>query len=184
MQINSLKELRKILKEEKKGYPNTFLDFITFNQRVYNWKCIKLLRKGEYYRGKIKKSKNPFWKFLYLFNRCKRNRLGVKIGAEIPEDTFDIGLIIHHSGSIVINGNSVIGKNCQLHGDNCIGNNGKIGEEKKCPHIGDNVDIGVGAKIIGDIYIANNVKIGANAVVTKSCYEEGSVLVGIPAYKK
>ena len=47
--------------------------------------------------------------------------------------------------------------------------------------IGDNVDIGVGAVIIGNIYIANNVRIGANAVVTKSCYEEGAILVGNPA---
>lgn len=46
---------------------------------------------------------------------------------------------------------------------------------------GDNVEIGVGAKIIGDIYIADGVKIGANAVVVKSCYNKGATLVGIPA---
>lgn len=51
----------------------------------------------------------------------------------------------------------------------------------KAPVIGNNVEIGVGAKIIGDIYIADNIKIGAGAVVTKSFYEEGITLVGIPA---
>ena len=49
------------------------------------------------------------------------------------------------------------------------------------PVIGNNVDIGVGAKIIGDITIADDVKIGAGAVVTKSCLEKGATLVGIPA---
>ena len=46
---------------------------------------------------------------------------------------------------------------------------------------GDRVDIGVGAKIIGDITIADDVKIGAGAVVTKSCLKQGATLVGIPA---
>ena len=74
-----------------------------------------------------------------------------------------------------------VGKNCVLHGDNCIGNNGN---DNVCPIIGDNVDIGVGAKIIGNVHIANNVKIGAGAVVIKSCEELGAVLVGVPAYIK
>ena len=67
-----------------------------------------------------------------------------------------------------------------FHGNNCIGNNGKT---EDCPVIGDNVDIGFGAIIIGNVKIADNVKIGANAVVTKSCLEEGATLVGIPAHK-
>jgi serine O-acetyltransferase len=50
-----------------------------------------------------------------------------------------------------------------------------------CPIIGDNCDIGVGAKIIGDITIADNVTIGAGAIVNKSCLESNVVLAGIPA---
>ncbi|MCO4605885.1 Serine acetyltransferase [Streptococcus infantarius subsp. infantarius] len=61
---------------------------------------------------------------------------------------------------------------------NCIGNSGS---EKQAPIIGNNVDIGVGAKIIGDVKIADNITIGANAVVTKSCTIEGATLVGVPA---
>lgn len=72
-----------------------------------------------------------------------------------------------------------IGKNCQFHGNNCVGNKGVLDEA--APRLGDNVEIGVGAKIIGDIYIADGVKIGANAVVVKSCYNKGATLVGIPA---
>ncbi len=64
-----------------------------------------------------------------------------------------------------------------LHGDNCIGNNGKTAG---CPIIGDNVDIGTGAKILGAIRIANGVKIGAGAVVVKNCLTENATIVGIP----
>ena len=56
-------------------------------------------------------------------------------------------------------------------------------ESKLVAKGGDNVDIGVGAKIIGGVTIADNIKIGANAVVTKSFYEEGITLVGVPARK-
>ena len=48
------------------------------------------------------------------------------------------------------------------------------------PKIGDNVDIGVGAKIIGDITIADNVKIGAGAVIVKSITTPGVTVIGIP----
>lgn len=43
-----------------------------------------------------------------------------------------------------------------------IGTNGK-GD----PVIGDNVEIGAGAKVLGPIMVGNNVKIGANVVVTR-----------------
>ena len=96
------------------------------------------------------------------------------------ENTINKGLRIWHYGSIIVNGNSTIGENCQFHGNNCIGNKGL--PSSKAPHIGNNVDIGVVAVIIGDIFIADNVKIGANAVVVNSCYEEGGILVGNPAH--
>ena len=48
-----------------------------------------------------------------------------------------------------------------MHGDNCIGNNGK---DDECPIIGSHVDIGVGAKILGGVHIADNCTIGAGAV--------------------
>ena len=97
---------------------------------------------------------------------------------EIVENSFDQGLIIHHTGNIVVNGYAKIGKNCSLHGDNCIGNNG-ITEDT--PRIGNGVDIGVGAKIIGGVQIADDITIGAGAVVNKSFLQSGVVIGGIPA---
>ena len=88
------------------------------------------------------------------------------------------GLVIWHFG-VVINANAKIGKNCQFHGDNCVGNKG-VGSEKS-PILGDNIDVGFGAVILGGITIADDCVIGANAVVTKSCLIPGSILVGVPA---
>lgn len=114
-------------------------------------------------------------RFIYRFSK---NILGTKLGIYIPAGVFDEGLHIWHYGNIIVNAESKVGKNCMLHGDNCIGNNGKT---EGCPIIGDNVDIGTGAKILGNIQIANGFKIGAGAVVVKSCLTENATIVGIPA---
>ena len=135
------------------------------------WKYQKLLRKEEYYF--IKNNK-----ILSSFYRRKKNKLGEKLGFTIHKFVFGEGLRIWHYGNIVVNAHARIGKNCTLHGDNCIGNNGT---SSKAPIIGDNVDIGVGAKNIGNITIANNVIIGAGAIVNKSITEENVVVAGIPA---
>ena len=78
-----------------------------------------------------------------------------------------------------MNGSSKVGKNCQLHGDNCIGNVGKSDSLTDCPQIGNNVEIGIGAKVLGGITIADNIKIGANAVVTKSFERKELHLLGL-----
>ena len=176
--IQTRNDLKEYLRYEKKLYPNTLADILTKDQRTYNWKYIKLLRLCEYYYNNRRRS--IFDKLLYLCYRRRKNVLGAKIGVEIWENSFDKGLVIHHNGSIVVNRDCRIGKDCELHGDNCLGN---AGEGRLCPTLGDNVNVGVGAKIIGKIEIANGIKIGANAVVNKSFSEEGITIVGVPAHK-
>ncbi|MGK2897381.1 MAG: serine O-acetyltransferase, partial [Burkholderiaceae bacterium] len=51
------------------------------------------------------------------------------------------------------------------------------------PVIGDNVDIGAGAKVLGRIRVGNNVMIGANAVVTRDVPDD-CIAVGVPAVVK
>lgn len=87
-------------------------------------------------------------------------------------------MLIFHSGFIVINSNSRIGENLVLHGSNCIGNSGT---DSACPIIGDNVELGVGAVVIGNVKIGDHVKIGANATCVKSCERNYVTLVGTPA---
>ena len=72
----------------------------------------------------------------------------------------------------------IAGENCVLRGSNCIGNNGI---EDKNPVLGDNVELGFGAVIIGDVAIASRTVIGANAVVNRSIEDEGGTYVGVPA---
>ena len=99
---------------------------------------------------------------------------------EIGENVFDEGLTIFHFDGIVVNGEAKIGKNCKLHGKNCIGNKGYI---NKAPIIGDNCDIGVSATIIGDIKLGNNITVAAGAVVVDSFEEDDITIGGIPARK-
>ena len=137
---------------------------------------LTLLRKEEYIVNTAKGNKLKGALGLY-YDRC-RNRLGNSLGIEIGLNCFGKGLTIYHLGSIIVNPAARIGENCKLHGANCIGNNGK---SQGVPRIGNNVDIGYGAVIIGDIEIADNVVIGANAVVNKSVLVPGATVVGVPA---
>lgn len=141
--------------------------------KIYSF--VKLLRKTEYYYNTKNRGLN---RFLYAYFKRRKNILGRRLGLELWENTFDCGLRIEHCGNIVVNGHSRVGKNCILHGSNCIGNNGL---SSAAPKIGDNVRLGVGAKVIGGVEIASNITIAAGAVVVNSCDVEGAVLAGVPA---
>ena len=52
-----------------------------------------------------------------------------------------------------------------------------------CPVLGKNVELGIGAKVIGGITLADGIRIGANAVVTKSFLEANITIAGVPAVK-
>ena len=181
--IKSKSELEACLRTESLKYvPKSRLgrlvSFLCYDKEVPIWQYQKLLRKTEYHYNN--KAMSLWHSINYLVCRRRKNRLGAKLGIEIWENSFAEGLQIHHSGNIVVNGNSRIGKNCQLHGSNCIGNDGKSAE---APVIGDNVEIGVGAKIIGGITLADDIKIGAGAIVLTSFTERGITIGGIPARK-
>lgn len=139
------------------------------------WKFQKTLRKLEYYHNCKNSGIN---KLYYFYLRLKFRRISIKLNFTIPINVFGPGLCIVHYGTIVINKNARIGKNCRIHA--CT-NIGASGGEKEAPKLGDNVYIAPGAKIYGNITIPNNTAIGANAVVNKTFKEENMVLAGIPA---
>lgn len=181
--IISKKELKSVLKIESQLYHETgvkamFSDGLTKYHLRENYKYIKALRKCEYYYNN--KEKSLFCKFKYYLSERKKNKIGFRLGIEVCKNSFEQGLLIQHANGIVVNGESKIGKNCILHGGNCIGNNGKNNET---PIIGDNVDVGFGAIIIGKVKIADNIKIGAGAVVVDSFIEKGITIAGVPARK-
>lgn len=117
---------------------------------------------------------------VFIISRLILQRYKYKYGIDIyPATKIRSGFYIGHSGGIVVNVNSVIGKNCNISQGVTIGVSNR-GDNMGSPTIGDNVFIGPGAKIIGGIKIGNNVAIGANAVVTKDV-PDNSVVAGIPA---
>jgi serine O-acetyltransferase len=97
-------------------------------------------------------------------------------GADIPVNCqIAGGLMLNHPNGVVIHPSAVIGANCLIFQQVTIGL-----LESGVPIIGNHVDIGAGAKILGAVHIGNHVKIGANAVVLCDI-PSGATAVGIPA---
>ena len=103
-------------------------------------------------------------------------------GIELPCEA-DVGgnFVIDHFGGIIISGYAKFGNDCRIRNGVVVGLR-RI-EEKFAPVIGNNVDIGAGAKLLGSITIGDNVIIGANAVVL-SDVPANSIAVGVPAIIK
>lgn len=142
--------------------------------KIYRFK--KYLRKAEY-AFNTSNGNRLKW-LLAIYYERKKNKWGDRLGIEIEVNCFGKGLQIFHGAGIVVNPQVRIGENCKLHGGNCIGNNGKTQE---VPILGNNIDIGFGACIIGDVHLGDGISIGSNAVVIKNCLTENAVLVGVPA---
>lgn len=122
-------------------------------------------------------------KIYYIIPWLKLNKYKYKYGFDIPAEVkIGKGFYIGHSGGVVISSKAIIGNNCNISHGITIGNNPR-GKRKGFPIIGDNVYIGPGAIIIGNVRIGNNVAIGANAVVIDDI-PDNAVVVGIPGKVK
>ncbi len=149
------------------------------------WRYLRLLRTAEYVHNCKTKSIYKLTTEKYLAFRL--DRLGLVLGFDIPLNVFGPGLRIVHYGTIIVNSNARVGANCELHNLVHIAQNlhnaQKGAESDQAPKIGDNVFIGPGARVLGDITIADGIVIGANSVVTKSFYETNITVAGAPARK-
>ncbi|WP_226066827.1 serine acetyltransferase [Dickeya zeae] len=98
---------------------------------------------------------------------------------EIPHRTqIGFGLKIYHPHCIVLNADVVIGDNCTLRQGVTIGSVvNRDGQVTKSPVLGNQVELGANAILLGDITVGDNVKVGAGTVVTKSL-AENKVVVG------
>lgn len=179
MKIMTKQELVSVLDIEKRIYsPRTKKEKLWVRIfkpcKFYLYKFIIISRILEYVSSGGGKPKQ----LLSYYFQLRRNFLANKLGMELNTSSFGVGLRIWHPFGIVVNGDAKIGNNCVLHGGNVIGNRGHT---YKCPVIGNNVRLGAGSKVLGDVYIADGVQIGAGAVVIHSCYNKNAVLVGVPA---
>lgn len=103
-------------------------------------------------------------------------------GIELPcEAEVGRNFVIDHFGGIVVSGFARFGDDCRIRNGVVVG---LARTDDPCaPVIGNNVDIGAGAKVLGRIRVGNNVLIGANAVVTRDVPDD-SIAVGVPAVIK
>lgn len=120
----------------------------------------------------IRKPLSLLYKILYKITQIIT---GIELPCEVPVGK---NFRIDHFGGIIISGYSSFGDNCVIRNGVTIGL--KNIEDKTAPKIGNQVNIGAGATILGRITIGDNVDIGANAVVIKSV-PDNSIAVGIPA---
>lgn len=100
-------------------------------------------------------------------------------GIEIhPGAVIGRGCFIDHGMGVVIGETAALGKNVTLYQGVTLGGTGKE-KGKRHPTLGDNVVVGAGAKVLGNIRIGSNVLIGANAVVVRDV-PPNSTVVGVP----
>jgi len=110
-----------------------------------------------------------------LISQISRFLTGIEIhpGAQIGKSFF-----IDHGMGVVIGETSIIGNNVLLYQAVTLGGTGLV-KGKRHPTIGNNVVIGTGAKVLGNITVGDNSYIGANAVVIKDV-PPNSTVVGVP----
>lgn len=156
------------IKEAQKKDPaaRSFLEIVLLYQGLH---ALILYRIGNFfYRIRL-------FLIARIISQFARFLTGIEIhpGARIGK-----GLFIDHGMGIVIGETSVIGDNVLLYQGVTLGGTG-LEKGKRHPTIGDNVVIGTGAKVLGNITVGENSYIGANAVVIKDV-PPNSTVVGVP----
>jgi len=112
---------------------------------------------------------------LKLIARIHSNLLRSATGIEIhPAAKIGRRFFIDHGMGVVIGATAVVGDDVMIYHDVTLGARG-IGSGKRHPTIGNNVVIGAGARVLGDIKVGEGAKISANMVVTKDVPAKTSV---------
>lgn len=104
-----------------------------------------------------------------------RNRTGIEIH---PAAQIGRRLFIDHGMGVIIGETTIIGDDCTLYQGVTLGGTGNE-TGKRHPTLGNNVLVGVGACVLGNIYVGDNSKVGGGAVVV-SDVPENCTVVGIP----
>lgn len=121
--------------------------------------------------------KKGFRVIAYLMYQHVKRRFSCDIA---PEANLAEGIRIVHCSNIVIGPLASIGSDSVIFNGVTLGNKDVFNNDWEMPQVGENVLLGVGAKLLGGISVGNFAQVGANAVVIRdvpSC----SVAVGIPA---
>lgn len=115
-----------------------------------------------------------FYPMLFIYKIYTEFLLGI----ELPAGTsIGNGLRLYHGVGLVVHKGAVIGSNCILRQAVTIGNKGEGEQAKLLPVIGNNVEFGAGAIVIGNVKVGDNSIIGAGAVVIRDA-PPNSLVVG------
>jgi len=156
------------LKEDFKTYKGDWSRQGFWVMVIYRFGCWRYTIKS----GLFRKPFSLLYKILYKF-------IQVITGIELPcEVAVGKNFRIDHFGGIIISGFASFGDNCVIRDGVTVGL--RRVDDPVAPQIGNNVDIGTGAKVLGGITIGDNVVIGANAVVLEDV-PPNSIAVGVPA---
>ncbi len=175
--ITTKQELRNAINADRARYhlrKPFFLGWFFGDENYNALRFLNVLRHLEYYTNRPK-NLLTIVPWIYYFLRHRRMR--IKYGLYISVNTIEPGIYIpHYRGGVYAN--------CQHMGHNCIISSGcvlgtKTGR-KGGPIVGNNVEIAIGAKVIGPIKIGNNVIIAPNSVVIKDVPDD-CIVSGIPA---
>lgn len=118
----------------------------------------------------------PFSVLYRMMFRRVRNVYGIELPYSVK---LGRRVVFEHQGAVVIHGDVEIGDDCVIRQGVTIGNR-SLERPLDAPKLGDRVNVGAGAKILGAIHVGDDAAIGANAVVLDDV-EKGSLVVGIPA---
>jgi len=162
-----------LFEKQRYGVKGKFIYNLKNNENVVLFKLQKRLRLTEFYYNTNKKLR-------LLFSMRKLNRIQNKYSIHIPLNSCEKGLKIMHIGPVLISNGAKIGENCSIHSGVSIVAGGT---NDYSPILGNNIVVGVGAVLLGNIRIEDGTAVGANAVVNKSFDEKNITIAGIPAKK-
>ena len=117
---------------------------------------------------------------LTLIHRALERHCRNVYGIELPWSArVGRGVVIEHQGGIVVHGASIIGDRCIIR-QNCTLGIRRMDALGDAPILGDDVQLGAGAVILGRVHLGDGASVGANAVVMQDV-PPGALAIGVPA---
>lgn len=154
------------------GRQITWIGFMGLFFREMGFKAVTLYRIGRY----LTMHRFPVIPFLLKRKMLVGCHCQISFEANIAE-----GFVIRHVGDIVVGKRTVIGQNCEIRQGVTLGGNFNKSENGRTqPVLGDYVQVGAGAKILGPVMIGSGSIIGSNAVVVHNV-DENQTVAGVPA---
>lgn len=120
----------------------------------------------------------PGWRLVQFWAVARHRFWSAVTGADIPICSSHLGrgLLLPHPTGVVVHPEAVVGVNCCLFQGVTLG----TGRRPGVPRLGDGVEVGAGAKILGGVVIGEGARVGANAVVLSDVPPRWTA-VGAPA---